>query len=195
MFAMRVNLRMGGVAAMVCAFAFPVLANDARTTATAGSNGRGAGTAGATANYDGGGIGFTRTKADTGRINLARGLAVGFDEDGLSVSHSYALAPTYGPAVGGTFNMHIGLDGEATVSAGRVTADGDPVRVVTAGGNAGSNGRSPVATATASGETGRRGEVRAETRSFSSDRGRYAERGRNRPLSGRAVRVSAGAWR
>jgi hypothetical protein len=190
------GLRMSGVAAILCGLALPVLASDARTSATAGSNGRGSGTAGATAAYEGD-IGFARTKADTGKINLARGLAVGFDEDGLSVSHSYALAPTYGPAVGGTFNMHIGLDGEASVSSGHVKAAGDRNRVVNAGGSAGSDGRSPYAVATASGETGRRGEVRAETRSISSasNRARPAERVAYRPASTRAIRGSAVSWR
>lgn len=190
----RRKVRMGGVAAVVFGLTVPALASDAWTSATAGSTGRGPGTAGATAGYDGE-IGFARTKADTGRINLARGLAVGFDADGLSVSHSYALAPTHGPAVGGTFNMHIGLDGEATLSTGRVTAEGDPERAVSAGGRVGADGYRPLAVASASGETGRRGAVRAETRSFSSRPTRPAERGAFRPASGRAIRTGPVEWR
>jgi hypothetical protein len=144
------------------------LGGETATSATAGSNGRGPGYAGATADYNGNGIGVTRTKAETGRINFARGLSLGFDEDGLSLSTSYALAPKYGPAVGGTFNMNIGLDGQRSASFGQTVASGDRNRTVTAGGFAGSNRGMGRAGATVTGTTGPRGEVRSMTRSLSS---------------------------
>ncbi len=138
-------------------------AGESSTSATAGANGRGSGTAAATADYQGNGIGFTKTKARTGRLNFARGLSVGFDETGLSLSHSYALAGQRGPAVGGTLNLHVGLDGQTSVSGGRVTADGSPERSVTTGGVAGNTGRTPYAASSASGRTAGRGDVQAKT--------------------------------
>lgn len=160
--------------AMGLGWAMPLaaLAGVAETSATAGSNGRGAGTAGATATYTGDGIGLTRTDAHSGRLNVARGLSVGLDADGLSISNSYALAGAVGPAVGGTFNLHIGADGKTTFSGGRVTAEGDRDRSVAVGGAVGKDRGRGVATATASGATGPRGRVEAETRASDSGRGR-----------------------
>lgn len=146
------------------------LAGVAETSATASSTGRGPGVAEATATYDGDGIGMTRTKATSGRLNIARGLSVGFDADGLTVSNSYALAGRFGPAVGGTFNLHLGLDGKAAVSTGQVTASGDRARSVTAGGAIGETYGRSVNTAHASGATGRRGRVEASTHASESGR-------------------------
>lgn len=157
-------------------------AGEASTSATAGSRGYGPGTAAATANYDGNGIGFTKTKANSGsRFNFARGLSVGFDGDGLSLSNSYAFAPQFGPAVGGTMNLHIGLDGQTSVSTGRVESSGDPARQVAVNGSAGSyRGRSQAVSA-AHGVTGPRGTVRARThsaqrRGFRAQRPRFRDR-------------------
>ena len=66
-------------------------ASDARTSASAASNGRRSGTAAASATYKGD-VGFARTDTRTGQINLARGVAVGVDDRGLSLSVSTALA-------------------------------------------------------------------------------------------------------
>jgi hypothetical protein len=187
MFAKRNNLKLGLAIAAMCGRAMPALALDTQTTASAGSNGRGSGTAAATANYTGDGIGFARTQADTGKVNFARGLAVGLDENGLSLSNSFAVAPQYGPAIGGTFNVHIGTDGGTTVSTGRVTADGDRNRSVNVGGSAGGNRFNQHSIATASGNTGPRGEVRAETHSVDRPGYRFA--------AGRPVRSSGSNWR
>lgn len=149
----------------------PSMAGQAATSATAGSSGWGPGTAGATAQYNGDGVGYTDTQAQSGRLNFARGLAVGFDQDSLSLSTSYAVAGQRGPAVAGTFNLDIGLDGQVSSSVGRSVAQGDPQRTVSAGGSAGSHHGLPgTAVATASGHTGPRGEVRAVTRSDSTRR-------------------------
>ena len=61
---------------------------------------------------------MTRTRTSTGRVNLARGLAVGFDRDGMDVSFSHAIAGRIGPAYAGTFNLSIGRDGRVTGSYG-----------------------------------------------------------------------------
>ena len=144
-----------------------VLAGESTSTATASSNGRGPGTAAATAGYDGDGIGIARTNTRTGTVNLAQGIGLGFDEDGLSLSTSYAIASLLGPAVGGTFNLAIGLDGSVSSGVGQTVASGDRTRAVEAGGSAapGSRGRSPTAVATVGGVTGPHGTVTAQTHS------------------------------
>jgi hypothetical protein len=167
---MRPNRSILTAMALSLTCSLSALAGEAATSATAGSSGRGPGTAGATATYDGGGIGYTDTQAQSGRFNFARGLSVGLDQDGLSLSTSYAVAGQRGPAVAGTFNMNIGLDGQVSSSVGRSVAQGDPQRHVSAGGSAGSVWGQPAAVATASGDTGPRGEVRAVTRSDTSRR-------------------------
>ena len=164
-------------------------AGEANTSATAGSRGFGPGTAAATANYDGNGIGFTKTQANSGNnLNFARGLSIGFDEDGLSLSHSYAVAPRFGPAIGGTMNLHIGTDGQSSLSTGRVKSSGDPSRRVAVSGSAGSHrGRSQAVSATR-GVTGPRGAVRAST--HSAQRRGFASRrhGSRRPHGHRRFR-------
>jgi len=144
------------------------LAGVAETSATAGSSGRGPGNAAATATYDGDGIGLTRTKATSGRLNIARGLSVGLDADGLSISHSYALAGRFGPAVGGTFNLHVSPNGESSFSTGNATASGDRERSVTVGGAIGETHGRGVAVASAGGNTGPRGRVEATTHASSA---------------------------
>lgn len=141
-------------------------AGEASTSATAASNGRRTGTAAATADYDGNGVGFTNTKADSGRLNFARGISLGFDEDGLSLSTSYAVAPQFGPAAAGTFNMNLGLDGSVSGSTGRTIAEGSRTREVSAGGWTGNNRFNSSAGATVAGNTGPRGRVIAESRSY-----------------------------
>jgi hypothetical protein len=169
-------------AGLAFAASHAAFAGDARTSASAGSNGRGPGSAAATAEYDGNGIGFTKTKAASGKLNIARGLAVGFDEDGLDLSHSYALAPKYGPAFGGTFNMHIGADGRGSIGVGNVSAGGDRERAVSVGGSTGGSRGERPATVWASGTTGPRGTVRASTYAESRESYRGAHM---RPVSAR----------
>ena len=145
-------------------------AGQADSSASASSNGRGPGTAVATAGYHGGGIGFTHTNARSGNVNVAEGLSFGFDEEGLSLSSSYALAPMIGSAAAGTFNLALGLDGDVSYSVGRSVAGGDPYRSVEAGGSAapGRNGGSGGAVATAGGRTGPRGVAIAKTSSHTT---------------------------
>ncbi len=108
------------------------IASDADTSATAGPGRYGTGTAAATAHYEGD-YGFARTDSRTGAVNLARGVAVGVDEDGISLSLSNALAPRYGPAVATNFSMSIGTDGRVSTSTGRAESD-VPATVSVAGG-------------------------------------------------------------
>jgi hypothetical protein len=146
------------------------LAGEANTSASA-TTGRGhPGNASATANYDGvGGEGFARTRTDTtGGLSLARGVAVGFDGDGLDFSFSHAIAPTAGPAYAGTFNMSIGTNGQVSTSYGGTLATGGAARTASAGGATRSDGHGANAQATATGNTVGGGQVNAWTRSNST---------------------------
>ncbi len=147
--------------------ALGALAGQADSSASASSTGRGPGTATATAGYHGSGIGFTHTDARSGKVNIAEGLSFGFDEEGLSLSSSFALAPLIGSAAAGTFNLALGLDGDVSYSVGRTVAAGDPYRSVEAGGSVtpGRYGRSGTAVATANAQTGPRGVAAAKTSS------------------------------
>jgi hypothetical protein len=138
-------------------------ASDAQTSARA-TGGRGPGSATATARYEGD-VGFARTDTRTGRVNLARGVAVGFDEDGLSLSLSTAVAPRNGPAFATNFNMTIGANGEVATSAGHSNATGGVARTVESGGRATSTPWGSDSAATAGGHTAHGGRVSASTRS------------------------------
>ena len=113
--------------------AMPTLASDAETSAQASDGAGHSGTATATARYAGD-VGFARTDTRSGRVNLARGVAVGVDEDGLTLSVSLAVAPQRGPAVATNFNLSLGRNGAAAVSVGRSVAQGGATRTVTASG-------------------------------------------------------------
>jgi hypothetical protein len=143
-------------------------AGTASSSAGAGSSWWGPGTAVATADYDGGGKGFARTDAKSGRVSTARGVAFGVDEDGMSLSSSYAVAPKLGPALAGTFNLAIGLDGRVAASVGRTVATGGGSREAQAGGFAstGSRYQSPASGASVSGRTGLGGRVVSNSESY-----------------------------
>ncbi len=174
------------------------LAGDATTDAWADSGRPGQnGSAGATADWNGnGGRGFARTDTRSGRINLARGIAVGFDRDGIDLSFSHAIAPNRGPGYAGTLNVSIGRDGAVNHSYGGTVAMGGHRRDVRAGGATRSGGRDVgAAVARASGNTRGGGIVRAGTHSHqyrprpavvrrAPDRGRPVRR-----LIGRSVRL------
>src|SRR3972149_3496574 len=117
---MFVGMVMSGMTAGV------TLAGEASTQATATGGYLRNGTAAATANYNGGsGPSLVRTHTDTGAVNLAHGLAVGLDEDGLDFSYSHAVAPSGGgPAYAGTLNMSIGTNGQVGGSYGGTLAQG-----------------------------------------------------------------------
>ncbi len=138
-------------------------ASDATTSATAGSNSfLRNGTADATASYDGR-FGFARTQANSGSVNSARGVAVGVDRDGVSLSVSNAVATRFGPAVATNFNVTIGRDGQVARSGGISVAEGPLRRSATAGGTSGVTAGVPHATATATGDSDRFGRVRANS--------------------------------
>ena len=137
------------------------LAGEAETSATAGSSrGNRNGTAAATARYAGD-VGFAQTRTNSGRVNTAQGVAVGFDRNGLSLSVSNAVAFGQGPALASNFNLSIGRDGRVSHSTGRALSTAPVHRSATAGGSAG-NRRG--ATSFASGKTDRFGRVQAATR-------------------------------
>lgn len=138
-------------------------ASDAQTSATAGSNRNSRnGTAQATASYEGD-VGFARTDSRSGRVNQARGVAVGVDEDGLSLSVSQAIAPNRGPALATNLNIAIGNDGRVSTSVGTALANGPLHNEATAGGQATAAGRNSTAQSLASGNTDRFGRVIART--------------------------------
>lgn len=138
------------------------LASEAQTSATAGSNGGRNGTAAATASYEGD-VGFARTQSESGRVNHSRAVAVGVDEDGLSLSVSRAIAPRFGPALATNFNLSIGSDGEVSVSRGVAVADGPLERSATAGGTTAARRGPDHATSLATGTTDRFGRVQVHT--------------------------------
>ena len=160
-------------------FSAAALASDATTSATAGSNlWQRNGTANATANYNGQ-IGFARTQANSGRVNSARGVAVGVDRDGISLSVSNAVASRFGPAVATNFNMTIGRNGEVARSGGISVANGPLQRSATAGGTSGVTRGVPHATAQATGTSDRFGRVQSNvhaktTRAYRRAPVRYA---------------------
>lgn len=140
------------------------LASDAETTASAtGGRGR-TGSATATAHYEGD-VGFARADTRTGAVNVARGVAVGVDENGLSLSLSLALAPLGGPALATNLNFSLGTNGEVATSIGNVVASGGINRAVTVGGRSSATPYGASATSLASGSTRGGGIVRAVTRS------------------------------
>lgn len=112
-------------------------AADAATSATAGSR-PGGGDATATAAYSGD-RGFARTDTRTGAVNVARGVAVGVDRDGIALSISGAVAPRNGPAIATTLNIGIERDGDVSTSTGVAVARSPISRSVTAGGSVGAN--------------------------------------------------------
>lgn len=151
-----------------------VYGSQAGTSAAAtGGWGRRPGTASATAQYEGD-LGLARTHSQSGQLNYSRGVAVGYDEDGLSVSVSHAIAPNGGPAVAGTFNLSVDSDGHVDSAIGRVVAQGGARQQVQAGGIVGTGPRAAAPTAIASGRTWGGGSVQASTR---VDSGREHVRG------------------
>lgn len=156
---MRNAAVMAGVMTSAVAFA-----GEAETSATAGSGFGRNGTAAATARYDGK-LGWARTDTQSGQINLARGVAVGVDKDGISVSVSNAIAPNRGPAIATTFNLSIGRDGDVSHSVGTSIANGPFERSATAGGSTSAEHGRTASTAIAGGRTDPYGRVVAETRS------------------------------
>ncbi|QOJ15653.1 MAG: hypothetical protein HRU75_13825 [Planctomycetia bacterium] len=149
--------------ACVALLSLPInaLGADAHTSATA--NNRPGGSAQATARYSGD-HGFARTSSATGPVNVARGVAVGVDENGVALSLSTAVAPGRGPAIASTFNLNIGRDGDVSTANGVSIARGGQFREVTASGSAGSH---RPAVALAGGRTDPRGRVIASTQASS----------------------------
>jgi hypothetical protein len=155
-------------------------ASDAETSATAGSNRFSRnGNASATARYEGD-VGFANTQSRSGRVNTARGVAVGFDENGLSLSVSNAVASRNGLGVATNFNLSIGRDGSVSHSGGSAVTAGGLRQDVSAGGSAGSHRGGSTATSFARGDTGRFGTSRAHVYS-------HSQRGERRVV--RPVRV------
>ncbi len=162
------------------------LASDAETSATAASSrGQRTGTAAATARYEGD-QGFARTDTRSGAVNIARGVAVGLDQNGLSLSVSNAIAPKNGPALATNFNLSIGFDGRVSSSSGLALSDGRYFRAASAGGKTSTSGG---AISQASGHSDPTGRVVATTRAEDSRARPVAAREVNRVRTVRVVRV------
>lgn len=158
------RIAISGTALAALVLSMPALASDARTSASAGSSRfQRNGTAAATATYQGD-LGFARTNARSGWVSTARGVAVGVDQSGVSLSVSHAVAPQRGPAVATTFNLSIGRDGRVSSSTGLAVSTGPLHRSATAGGRAGTGRFSSGAVSQASGRSDRFGRVVATTR-------------------------------
>ena len=91
--------------------------------------------ANASAHYEGN-IGFARMATNTGRVNTARGVAVGVDNEGLTLSISTALATRLGPALAANFNISIERDGDVSTSRALTVAEGPLGKEASAGGSA-----------------------------------------------------------
>ncbi|MGE3181447.1 MAG: hypothetical protein AB7N71_07450 [Phycisphaerae bacterium] len=142
------------------AFVPMALASSAGSSATAGYDNRTrGGVAEATAEYDGR-IGWARTNTETNRRGSnAQGVAVGVDNDGVSLSVSNAHATNRGPALASTFNLSIGRDGDVSTSFGLTTANGPIAREASAGGETATRRSGGTAVAYADGATDRFGRV------------------------------------
>ncbi len=157
------------------AMASAVLAAEADTSANAGTS-YGRGNAEASARYEGQ-IGFARTKSKTGKISLARGLAVGVDHNGLSLSASHALSLRGGVAVARNFNFSLGRDGQIAVSSGGALSLGAHQRSAGVSGFSGVWHGSPKAASSAYGKTDPRGIVKTRsTARTSGPRGPHRRR-------------------
>ena len=157
---MKRNL-LAAVMALLIATA-EVAAGEASTSASAGSTGRGPGTAAATAQYSGD-RGFARTDTRSGPVSFGRGIAYSVDRDRVSLSVSQAVAGLVGPAVASSFNLSIDRDGSVSRSSSLSVASGSPTRSATAAGCAGASRIETTAGATAAGHTGSSGVVRVVT--------------------------------
>ncbi|MBU0638512.1 MAG: hypothetical protein KKB50_06570 [Planctomycetes bacterium] len=141
------------------------IGSEAETSASVSGGRRpGSDSAAATARYSGD-VGFARTDTQSGRINLARGVAVGVDEDGLSLSVSHAVSTPAGTAHASTFNLSIGRDGRTSTSVGRADSRGLVQSSASAGGRV-STGYG--ASASAAAEADPAGHARASTSTHTS---------------------------
>lgn len=140
------------------------IASDAATSASAGNANGQPGTAVATATYEGD-RGFANATSRTGAVDIARGVAVGIDQDGLSLSISNAIATRNGTAIATNFNLEIERDGDVSWSRGAAVSNGPLQRSATVSGSAGNNGGHGTAMSLASGKTDDFGRVRVATES------------------------------
>ncbi|MDX2198712.1 MAG: hypothetical protein SF069_07035 [Phycisphaerae bacterium] len=163
--ALRKNLL---IASLLLVSGDAALAAEATTSATVGNGIGRTPTAAATADYAGD-RGFTRSEATSGPISTARGVALGVDEDGLSLSISNAIAPQHGPAIATNYNLSVGRDGRVSSSAGLAIADGPVHREARTSGGTATTGNGGGATSIAEGSSDRFGTVR--THSIANDTG------------------------
>jgi len=145
-----------------------VFASEAETSAQANNSIYGNSGASATARYEGD-VGFANTRTRSGEVSIARGVAVGVDEDGISLSASHAVSNRSGVGLAGNFNMTIGRDGQVAVSGGNTLSLGRRGQSADAGGATGTSRRGPTAVSSAGGSTDDRGTVSTNTFARTSD--------------------------
>lgn len=159
-------MRMIGAVLGGLALSGMALASEAQTSAGVSKGPLvGGNSATATARYEGK-VGFARSDTNSGRIDTARGVAVGVDKNGLTLSVSNAVAAKVGPAVATSFNLSIGRDGEVSKSTGVSIARGVLGKEASAGGRATAERRDTGSAAWAAGRAPL-GRVIAQTRSAS----------------------------
>ena len=108
------------------------MASEASTSALTGSDAFGNRRAEASAQYDGD-FGFANTRTTTGHVSTARGVALGVDEDGLSLSVSNAVS-VGNQSAANNLNLSIGTNGGVAISGGRSNASGPLQHSAAAGG-------------------------------------------------------------
>ena len=147
-------------------------AAETNSHAAAGHDGYGNRRAEAAAGYDGA-LGFARTRTHTGPISTARGVALGLDEDGLSLSLSHAISGPFGRSAARNLNLSIGMNGQVAVSRGSADSNGSRGSSAYAGGGSGVCDGRTVAYGDAGGTTDRNGGVTSEviTRTSPARRG------------------------
>jgi hypothetical protein len=169
--------RMLGANLAALALGGAAMASEAGSSAAAGGRtGGSSGFANATAHYEGD-IGFANSKTHSGEVNFGRGVAIGLDENGLSLSISHALATKFGPAIATNFNLSIDRDGDVSSSHGIAVGEGPLHRAAEAGGATSAGRRDGGATSFARADSDRFGRARAHSESLQSrDRERDGRR-------------------
>lgn len=118
-------------------------ASDAQTSASVSGGAVRAPVAAADARYVGD-VGFATTRTESGPVSLARGVALGVDEDGLSFSFSQAVGRG-DSSIATNFTLSLDRDGDVAHSFGAGVAAGPLEHGVSAGGSATTHGQGSAA--------------------------------------------------
>ncbi len=122
-------------------------ASDAQTSASVSGGAHRPPVAAADARYVGD-VGFATTRTETGPVSLARGVALGVDEDGLSFSLSQAVGRG-DSSIATNFTLSLDRDGDVSHSFGASLAAGPHEHSASAGGVATTQGHGTAASSAA----------------------------------------------